>query len=103
MTLLERIRTLCRERKDISITTLEQILGYSNGSLAKAKDMPSSRVLEIANYLDVSTDYLLKGEKEYAPSSQPSVEYVKLISMYEKLSEEQKNAIKAMMASMITE
>lgn len=38
MTVLERIKTLCREKKNISLTTLEHILGYSNGSLSKEKD-----------------------------------------------------------------
>lgn len=63
MTVLERIKALCREKKNISITTLEQILGYSNGSLAKAKDIPSSRITEIAIFLDVSTDFILLGKE----------------------------------------
>lgn len=64
MTVLERIKTLCREKKDISITTLEQTLKYSNGSLAKAKDIPSSRIRDIADFFNVSTDYLLTGEEK---------------------------------------
>lgn len=63
MTLLERIKQTCREKKNISITTLEQELGYSNGSLAKAKDIPSSRISEISNFLDVSMDYLMTGKE----------------------------------------
>lgn len=35
MTVLERIKTLCKEKKNISLTTLEHILEYSNGSLSK--------------------------------------------------------------------
>ena len=62
MTVLERIKQLCREKKNISITTLEQELGYSNGSLAKAKDIPSSRIMEISEYLDVTMDYLMIGK-----------------------------------------
>ena len=57
MTTLENIKKICREKKKISITTLEQELGYSNGSLSKAKDIPSSRILEISNYLGVSMEY----------------------------------------------
>lgn len=64
MTLLERIKKLCKEKKSISITALEQELGYSNGSLAKAKDIPSSRIMEIAQFLGVSTDYLMTGEEK---------------------------------------
>ena len=63
MTVLERIKALCREKKNISITTLEQMLGYSNGSLAKAKDIPSSRIAEISAFLDVSTDYIMLGRE----------------------------------------
>lgn len=67
MTVLERIKKLCRERKNISITTLEQTLGYSNGSLAKAKDIPGSRIMDIAKYLGVSVEYLMTGEtKEFS-------------------------------------
>lgn len=63
MTVLERIRTICKEKKDIGLTALESILGYSNGSLSKAKDIPSSRVMEIANYLNVSIDFLMTGKE----------------------------------------
>lgn len=63
MTVLERIKETCRSRKNISITVLEENLGYSNGSLAKAKDIPSSRICDIANYLDVSMEYLMTGKE----------------------------------------
>ena len=68
MTVLERIKTLCKE-KGISITTLEQILEYSNGSLAKAKYIPSSRIRNIAEFFNVSTDYLLTGKEKEIPLS----------------------------------
>ena len=68
MTVLERIKTLCKE-KGISITTLEQILEYSNGSLSKAKDIPSSRIRNIAEFFNVSTDYLLTGKEKELPLS----------------------------------
>ena len=63
MTVLERIRTISKEKKGIGLTALESILGYSNGSLSKAKDIPSSRVMEIANYLNVSIDFLMTGKE----------------------------------------
>lgn len=62
MTVLERIKETCRKTRNISITTLEQELHYSNGSLSKVKDIPSSRILEIAKYLNVSMDFLMTGE-----------------------------------------
>lgn len=91
MTTLENIKTICREKKKISITTLEQELGYSNGSLAKAKDIPSSRICEIANYLGVSMEYLMTGEKPEIPNFEP--EHLELIELYSKLKEEQKSAV----------
>lgn len=91
MTTLENIKTICREKKNISITTLEQELGYSNGSLAKAKDIPSSRICEIANYLEVSMEYLMTGEKPDIPGFEP--EHLELIELYSSLKKEQKDAV----------
>ena len=68
MTILERIKEECRKKKNISITTLEAELGYGNGSLAKAKDIPSSRILEISKYLEVSMEYLMTGIDKYSVS-----------------------------------
>ena len=86
MTVIERIKKLCREKKNISITVLEQELGYSNGSLAKAKDIPSSRILEISRYLGVSMDYLLTGEN-YSVLIESADEDTKLIMMERRLKE----------------
>lgn len=97
MTILENIKMICREKKNISITTLEQELGYSNGSLAKAKDIPSSRIREIANYLEVSMEYLMTGEKPEIPSFEP--EHLELIELYSKLKTEQKSAIMNLLRS----
>lgn len=91
MTTLDNIKTICREKKNISVTTLEQELGYSNGSLAKAKDIPSSRICEIANYLGVSMEYLMTGEKPDIPGFEP--EHLELIELYSKLKTEQKSAV----------
>ena len=97
MTILENIKMICREKKNISITTLEQELGYSNGSLAKAKDIPSSRIREIANYLEVSMEYLMTGEKPEIPMFEP--EHLELIELYSKLKTEQKSAIMNLLRS----
>lgn len=97
MTILENIKSICRDKKNISITTLEQELGYSNGSLAKAKDIPSSRIYEIANYLDVSMEYLMTGEKPEIPNFEP--EHLEIIELYSKFNKEQKSAILNMMRS----
>ncbi len=101
MTVLERIKTLCKE-KGISITTLEQILEYSNGSLSKAKDIPSSRIRNIAEFFNVSTDYLLTGkEKEIPLSAQADLwisirndkELLNALEKYMKLSDRKKKHV----------
>lgn len=86
MTVLERIKTLCKEKKNISLTTLEHILEYSNGSLSKAKDIPSSRVMEIANFLDVSIDYLMTGKEPEPDFSDESAHLVAKLARDPELS-----------------
>lgn len=60
MTTFERIKNLCKDRK-ISINDLENSLGYSKNTLYRLKTQtPGADKLEvIADYFDVSTDYLL--------------------------------------------
>ena len=93
MTVLERIRETAREKKNISITVLEQTLGYSNGSLAKAKDIPSSRILDIAIFLEVSTDYILTGKDSRVDAPEFNEEHVQLITLYSGLKKEQREAV----------
>lgn len=57
----ERIETLCKER-NISIARLEIECGFSNSTIKKWKtiSVPKvDRVIKIAKYFNVSTDYLL--------------------------------------------
>lgn len=60
MTIFERLKNLCEEQK-ISINNLENRLNFGRNSLyAWKKKKPNSVNLEkIADYFDVSTDYLL--------------------------------------------
>lgn len=60
MITFERVRKLCEERK-MSINDLENALGYSKNTLYRLKTQnPGADKLEtIADYFDVSTDYLL--------------------------------------------
>lgn len=62
MEIIERISDLCK-RNGTSIASLEKELGYSNGSLAKAKDMPSSRILKISERFNVSMDFIMTGKE----------------------------------------
>lgn len=67
MNTLDIIRELC-SKNGISLKSLEKELGYGNGSLAKAKVIPSDRILELSKYFDVSMEYLMTGkEKEESP------------------------------------
>ena len=69
MNTIDIIKNLCKS-KGTSLKALEQELGYSNGSLAKAKVIPSDRILELSRYFDVSMEYLMTGKdtsaKEFA-------------------------------------
>ncbi|VKS50393.1 repressor protein [Streptococcus pneumoniae] len=60
MTILDRIRSLANDRK-VTLAELERNLNFSNGSLRKWEtSTPSSDKIEkIADYFNVSTDYLL--------------------------------------------
>lgn len=70
MNSVERVKSICKEKK-IPISKLERDLGYSNGYIGQLRKgvFPTDRLVDIANYLNVSTDYLLTGkETEKAPS-----------------------------------
>ena len=62
---VERIIDVC-EQRSIPISRMERELGFSNGSIKKLKNGRISwdRVQKIADYLGLSTDYLLTGKEE---------------------------------------
>ena len=66
MTIYERIKELARVKK-ISIRELEKQLGFSNGTIRNWINSTNSQSLEkVANYFNVSTDYLLgRSEKKH--------------------------------------
>lgn len=104
MTVLERIKETARQKKNISITVLEQELGYSNGSLAKAKDIPSSRIAEISNFLGVSMEFLMTGEESKFSKDRAILEVqitkdeelMRRLKKYMTLPQEKKDLILAM-------
>lgn len=65
MSLVEKIQKLCRNDK-ISLSKLEQNLGFGNGSIYKwDTNSPSvNKVIKVAQYFKVSTDYLLLENEE---------------------------------------
>lgn len=58
---LDVIKQLCKE-KGISLAQLENDLDYGNGSLAKSKSMSADRMFKIAQYFNVSMEYLMTGK-----------------------------------------
>lgn len=71
MNSVERVKSICKEKK-IPISKLERDLGYSNGYIGQLRKgvFPTNRLVDIANYLNVSTDYLLTGEDTKKASTQ---------------------------------
>ncbi|MFJ7407495.1 MULTISPECIES: helix-turn-helix domain-containing protein [unclassified Lysinibacillus] len=60
MSLVERIKILCNERK-ITFAEVERNVGISNGQIRRwdTSSPKIDNVEKVANYFDVSTDYLL--------------------------------------------
>ena len=60
---IECVREICKEKK-IAISVLEKECGFANGYLnpKKMAKLPYDRAVTIANYLDVSVDYILTGQ-----------------------------------------
>lgn len=88
MNSVEKVKALCREKK-IPISKLEKDLGFSNGYIGQLRKgvFPSDRLLAIANYLKVSTDYLMDDDQK---EKSPAPEGTELIPGYLELSEENK-------------
>lgn len=59
MNIYQRVKELSNEKK-VSIRELEKRLKFSNGTINKwDKKAPSDKLEKVANYFNVSTDYLL--------------------------------------------
>lgn len=65
MTLLERVKMLCKE-KGVSQGKMEKEIGISNGASSKWKSSsPSMEILQkLSSYFEVSVDYLMTGIDE---------------------------------------
>ena len=61
--MVNRIKALCKERKT-NFSAVEKALGLANASLAKTNEKTQScRLKAIADYFDVSMEYLLTGKE----------------------------------------
>lgn len=65
MNAVERVKEICKER-NIALSKLEKDLGFGNAYVSQLKKgfFPDDRLRLIANYLQVSTEYLITGEEK---------------------------------------
>lgn len=63
MDCVERVKNICKERK-IPISKLEKDLGFSNGYISQLRKgvFPTDRLSQIAEYLGLDPNFLMKGE-----------------------------------------
>ena len=97
MSIKERVKDLCKE-KGISLNKLEQEIGVASGYLSKLDNPGIKTVKLIADYFNVSVDYLMTGEEKEVPTFSP--EHIELISAYDKLSSADKLAIMQIIKSL---
>lgn len=64
MNTVERIKALCKERKT-PVSRLEKELGFANGYIGQLKKgtVPNDRLMKIANFFNVTPEYLTTGEE----------------------------------------
>lgn len=103
MNAVERVKTICKERK-IPISKLESDCGFANGYISQLRKgvFPDDRILKIAEYLNTSVNYLMTGKEmeftaEMADTDSELLFMEKRIKEYalklSKLSEEDKTQI----------
>lgn len=97
MDAVERVKNLCKER-GIAISRLEKECGFSNGYIRGLREgkFPSDRMKTIADYLNVSVDYLL-GEEPHPNESADVLfgiakdkDVIEMIAKFEKLNSKKK-------------
>ena len=98
MSILGRIGELRKQREKLSINKLEQECGLTRGSMAKWDDHAPSpdKVKKVADYFNVSVEYLLYGDPSAGIKKDPiredgavSQEKQQLLDMIDELSDEQ--------------
>lgn len=70
MTSVEIVKMLCKER-NIPIYRLEKELGFSNGYISQLRKgtFPADRLVALAKYFGISTEYLMYGEETASTES----------------------------------
>lgn len=90
---VELIRTLAKQ-KGVSLTKLEEILGFGNGTIGKwVKQSPScDKLSAVADFLSVSIDYLYYGKEKCSPSELTEEER-ELLTIFNLVSEREKGEL----------
>lgn len=105
MNSVEKVKALCKERK-IPISRLEKDLGYGNGYIGQLKKgtLPDDRLVEIANYLNVSTAYFT-GKEQNKPATPEGSELTpkqrKAYNMIKDLPDDQMDVLIAMAEALV--
>ena len=109
MNAVDRIKELCKEQH-IAISKMEKDLGFANGYISQIRsgNIRSDRLTAIANYIGVSPNYLLTGEKENPAtdgdgndSSDIGEKYGELMRLIPRLSEEEVSLLLAQVKGII--
>lgn len=89
MALVNKLKVLAKER-NLSFSALERELGFGNGTIQKWDTSSPScdKLLKLANFLNVSIDFLLRDDNSMSESSIDLYEH--LISLYKAASDEDK-------------
>ena len=91
MDIFDRVKMLAK-RQNISVSALEQELGYGNGSLyphTKDATIRGDRVVELAKYFNVTTDWLLTGDS----GERLSYNEWKLVDSFRQMNETQREEL----------
>jgi transcriptional regulator with XRE-family HTH domain len=93
--MLSRIKTLCEEN-DMSLTSLERELGFGKSTIRKwDKNAPSiDKVLLIADYFDVSMDYIIGRTPLRNATVAPDADELEFLETYERAKQSDKSAVK---------
>lgn len=88
MTVFQRIQSLC-EANGMTVSALEVKLGFSHYSLVEGKveNIRSDRLLKLADYFDVSTDWLLTGKENGQETYALTPEERNIITLFRNLDD----------------
>ncbi len=103
---VERVKSICKERK-IPISKLEKDCGFANGYIGQLRKgtFPADRLAKIADYLSLSTEYLLTGTEKAPTETGERKDVLDEVDVafygeYKELDEDQKETVRDMVRVM---